>query len=92
MAFDSWYNLGYTTLMKTAVSIPDPIFQAAEQAAQQLSMSRSELYARAVEEFVTAHCHASVTERLNELYAENPSDLDSSVAEMQSRSLDRSPW
>jgi len=78
--------------MKTAISIPDPIFQAAEEAAKQLSMSRSELYARAVEEFVTARCHGNVTEKLNEVYSENPSTLDSAVAEMQSLSLDRSPW
>lgn len=91
-SLDFRYNGGYTSTMKTAISIPDPIFQAAEQAAQQLSMSRSELYSRAVEEFVNAHCHANVTEKLNEVYSENSSALDSAVAEMQGLSLDRSPW
>lgn len=91
-SLDCRYNGSYTSTMKTAISIPDPIFQAAEQAAEQLSMSRSELYARAVEEFVNAHCHANVTEKLNQVYSESPSALDSVVAEMQSLSLDTSPW
>ena len=78
--------------MKTAISIPDPIFQAAEEAAKQLSISRSELYARAVEQFVAAHCQANVTEKLNEVYSESPSALDSDLEEIQSLSLDKSPW
>jgi antitoxin MazE6 len=42
------YNLSYTVGMKTAISIPDDVFEQAERYAKRLGVSRSELYARAV--------------------------------------------
>jgi metal-responsive CopG/Arc/MetJ family transcriptional regulator len=78
--------------MKTAISIPDSIFQAAETAARRLSMSRSELYAKAVQEFVAAHCRADVTEKLNQVYSEKTPGLDPALSRMQSLSLDDAPW
>ncbi len=89
---DFGYNRGYTSTMKTAVSIPDSVFQAAERAASRLSMSRSELYAKAVEEFVAARCRDDVTERLNQVYSDNPSSLDPTLSEMQSLSLESGRW
>ena len=41
--------------MKTAISIPDPVFEAADQLAARIGMSRSELYATAVAEFMDRH-------------------------------------
>ena len=78
--------------MKTAISIPDSIFQAAERVASQLSMSRSELYAKAVQEFVAAHCRTDVTEKLNEVYSDNTSGLDSALSKMQSLTLANAQW
>ena len=60
--------------------------------ARRLSMSRSEFYAKAVQEFVAAHCCTDVTEKLNQVYSENPSGLDPASSEMQSLSVDRAPW
>lgn len=37
--------------MKTAISIPNLIFEEAEEAAKELRMSRSELYTKALREF-----------------------------------------
>ena len=91
-ALDSGYNRGYTSAMKTAISIPDSIFQAAETTARRLSMSRSELYSKAVQDFVAAHCHADVTEKLNQVYSKNQSGLDLALSEMQGLSLDNAPW
>ena len=80
--------------MKTAISIRDDIFQAAEETARELRISRSELYARAVREFVARHSRANVTGRLNRIYGDNAqaSTLDAGLAEIQSRSLDREKW
>jgi len=78
--------------MKTAISIPEGVFQAAEEAAKRLSMSRSQLYTRAVREFLEAHASADVTERLNRVYAENDSRLEPGVAELQRRSLPGDAW
>ncbi|MFV9507021.1 MAG: hypothetical protein AB4911_20925 [Oscillochloridaceae bacterium umkhey_bin13] len=38
--------------MKTAISIPDPLFEAAEQYAQDKGLSRSELYAKAIQHYL----------------------------------------
>lgn len=74
--------------MKTAISLPDPLFEAAEKLARGLGMSRSEFYARALETFVRSHYRASVTERLNEAYKDQQSGLDPLMASLQSASLD----
>jgi len=41
--------------MKTAVSVPDEVFDEAEHLAKRLKISRSELYAKALAEFVSRH-------------------------------------
>lgn len=51
--------------MKTAISIPDHTFEAAEQAAKRLGMSRSEFFTRAAERFIGATESTSVTSRIN---------------------------
>ena len=78
--------------MKTAVSIPDPVFEAAETVADRLSISRSQLYTRAIQEFLELHGAASATERLDRVYADNPATLDSGLVEIQRRSLADDPW
>lgn len=77
--------------MKTAISIRDEIFEAAERTAQALGMSRSELYATAVREFVERYARDGVTERLNKVYADEPaaSKLDEGLQALQFASLDR---
>ena len=54
--------------MKTAVSLPDPLFEAAERLAARLGLSRSGLYAAAIEEFVESRRREAVTEALDEVY------------------------
>lgn len=55
--------------MKTAVSIPDPVFEAADTLARRLGMARSELYATAVAEYLERHRAAGIRERLDAVYA-----------------------
>lgn len=78
--------------MKTAISIPDSIFQQAEQAARRLGVSRSELYATALRRYLESHRGQAVTEALDELYASEESAVDSSLARMQLASLPREEW
>jgi antitoxin MazE6 len=73
--------------MKTAISIPDPVFKAAEQFARRLGLSRSALYTQAVERYLREHRHYGVTEKLNEVYGEVDSNLDSELAAMQHTTL-----
>jgi hypothetical protein len=63
-------------MMKAEVAIPRPISEAAEQLAQTLGMSLSELYTAAVAAYVAAHRHSGVTETLDRVYAAESSAMD----------------
>jgi len=78
--------------MKTAVSIPDVLFDAADEVADRLGMSRSQLYAKALAEYVSKHRDDDVTAALNRVYAEQPSELDPVLAAMQFISLPSEDW
>jgi metal-responsive CopG/Arc/MetJ family transcriptional regulator len=80
--------------MKTAISIPDPVFKSAEQLASRLRVSRSALYSKALKAFMEEHRDDLVTSRLNEVYgaSENISVLDPDIASMQRRSIGRGKW
>lgn len=78
--------------MKTAISIPDKVFDQANEVAQRLGLSRSELYARAVEAFVKEYRRKGVTEALNRVYSKRPSGLDPVLAKMQFMSLPKEEW
>lgn len=47
--------------MKTAISLPDAVFERAEQLARRLKKSRSELYREAIAEYVARHDPDAVT-------------------------------
>jgi len=89
---DLRYNRGHTAAMKTAISIPDPIFQAAENMAERLGMSRSELFTVAMSHYMKEHKYQNVTESLNIIYSQNEEDLDKELLSMQLKSLPREDW
>ncbi len=63
--------------MKTAISIPDNLFDAAEKLASRLGISRSELYQRAVTNFLQQQGGDVVREALDRVYAKKTNrDLD----------------
>jgi len=72
-------------LVKTVISIPDPLFRSAERLAKRLRISRSRLYAQAIERYVADSQENGVTARLNEVYAESSSGLDPALAALQTR-------
>lgn len=79
--------------MKTAVSLPDDVFTTAENLAKQLQMSRSELYSRAIEEYVSRHSPDAVTEALDRVCAEveGQTEREFSTAAAR-RTLERAEW
>ena len=91
---DGRYNQCYTSWMKTAISIPDRVFQSAEKLAARLGVSRSELYATALAALIEKHSEAVITAQLNEVYVPEweQSSLDRDVSRLQSRSLPREKW
>jgi hypothetical protein len=78
--------------MKTAVSIPDEVFKGAETLAQHLSISRSQLYSRAVTEYISRHAPDSITEALDRLWNETGAAPDPFVATAARRILERTEW
>lgn len=78
--------------MKTAISIPDPIFEEADALAKRLGVSRSELYSKAVESYLGDHRREGVTEALDRIYGSESSDLDPVLAALQSASLPHEDW
>ena len=56
--------------MKVAVSIPDEVFSEAEDLAKRLRASRSEIYSRALGEFLGRHAPDRVTAAMNNVIAD----------------------
>ncbi|HEX8246049.1 MAG TPA: hypothetical protein VF541_21215 [Longimicrobium sp.] len=78
--------------MKTAISVPNDVFTAADALAGRLGMSRSELYATAVAEFLAKHSAGDITARINKVYATESSTLDPEMRTAQRRTLGRQDW
>jgi metal-responsive CopG/Arc/MetJ family transcriptional regulator len=85
-------NLFYTESMKTAISIPDDIFEKMEETSKKLGVSRSEIYRRAALEFLKRQEGEEITHRLNEVYSEEDSSLDPVIAALQYASLEKEQW
>ena len=78
--------------MKTAVSLPEDLFRKAEAAARKLRMSRSQLYAAAISEFLERRRTRDITARLNKVYSSERSELEAPLHSAQIRSLEREDW
>lgn len=83
---------GYTTGMKTAISLPDEIFEQAERLIRRLGLSRSEFYRRALEEYLARHVPDRITDALDQLSEDLDTRPDAFVTEAGRRILDRTEW
>lgn len=79
--------------MKTAVSLPDDLYERAEQAAQRLGVNRSQFYARALTKYLHDIGPDPVTDRLNELAAEQAKERTAPESSAAARSMiDSGSW
>jgi predicted transcriptional regulator len=78
--------------MKTAVSIPDDVFQQAEALARRTATSRSALYARALAEYLARHTPDHITEAMNRACDKLGLGVDEFTAAASRRILERSEW
>ena len=78
--------------MKTAISLPDQIFEAAEELAQRLGVSRSQLYASAVANFVELNRTTRVTELLDQVYSADASAIEDGPMALQLDALPDENW
>ena len=78
--------------MKTAISIPDDIFVSADHLAKRLNMSRSELYTRAIQQYIAECRHVGVKEKLDQVYASEKASVDSALLNAQATSIPGEEW
>ena len=78
--------------MKTAISIPDEIFQEAERLARRAKRSRSEVYSQALREYVARHAPDRVTEAMNATLARVGDQSDAFLSVAASRVLRKTEW
>jgi predicted transcriptional regulator len=83
---------GYTFGMKTAVSIPDDVFEDAERLASRLQTSRSKLYARALAEFVARHDDDRVTTLMDQAVREAEGEGGSFLQAAAQQTSQRVEW
>jgi len=78
--------------MKTAVSIPDPLFREAERLTKRLRIPRSQLYARALEAYIERQRSKGIKDALDEVYRTESSELDPVIAQLQAMAFSREEW
>jgi metal-responsive CopG/Arc/MetJ family transcriptional regulator len=78
--------------MKTAISIPDDLFEGAEDLARRTKKSRSRLFRDALQEYLARHTPDQVTQAMNHALAELGTGDDPFVSEAARRVLERSEW
>ncbi|MBD2452852.1 ribbon-helix-helix domain-containing protein [Nostoc sp. FACHB-87] len=78
--------------MKTAISLPDSVFEEAEALATQLGISRSELYTKALQAYLQKYNRNQILSKLNQVYSQESAELDSVLAQMQFMSLPQEDW
>ena len=83
-------------IVKTAISLPEPLFERADAFARQQRISRSQLFARAVEEFLRHHESQALLESLNRVYEDvSPTPEEKEVRllmKQKQREMVKSEW
>jgi metal-responsive CopG/Arc/MetJ family transcriptional regulator len=82
---------GYTLGMKTAISVPDEVFNRVEKLVRRLGSSRSQVYTAALKEYVARHAPDDVTEAMDRVCAE-AQQPDTFVRAATRRVLERNEW
>jgi metal-responsive CopG/Arc/MetJ family transcriptional regulator len=78
--------------MKTAVSIPDEVFEAADRLARRTKRSRSQVFSEALKEYIARHTPDEITEAMNKVCSELGAVTDGFVSAAARRTLKRSEW
>jgi Ribbon-helix-helix protein, copG family len=78
--------------MKTAVSIPDDVFEKVERFARRSKRSRSEIYSAALREFIARHGSDEVTEAMNRVVDDIGDEPDEFVAAAARHILENTEW
>ena len=83
---------GYTDGMKTAVSIPDDVFEKVERLARRARKSRSEVFSAALREYVARHAPDEITESINEVCDKLGDQSEPFLRTAAQRVLEKAEW
>lgn len=87
------YDSRHTHSMKAAISVPDPVFKAADRLAKRRRISRSELYTRAIVALLKTEDEAEITAQLDRAYAEPAASvLPPELKGLPARILEKEDW
>lgn len=78
--------------MKTAVSIPDEVFEKVERFARRTRRSRSEVFSAALQEYIARHAPDEVTDAINQALEDIGEQKDEFVAAASRRVLEKTEW
>ena len=78
--------------MKTAVSIPDDVFERVERLARSAKRSRSDVVSAALKEYLARHAPDEVTEALDRAYGDVDDGLHAFVNAAARRVLEQNEW
>ncbi|MDP2790687.1 MAG: ChpI protein [Rectinemataceae bacterium] len=74
--------------MKTAISLPEHLYKDAEKTAKSLGIPRSQLFAKALEEYISKYKRGEVTEKLNEIYGKMETGTGANIADIETASVE----
>ncbi|MCH8838136.1 MAG: CopG family transcriptional regulator [Candidatus Marinimicrobia bacterium] len=82
--------------VKTAISVPEDLFEALKNTAKEMNLSRSGVFTLAVREFLQARENRRMLEQLNQVYGEEPDDEERELAKAMKarlgRLIEREEW
>ena len=78
--------------MKTAVSIPNDLFEGAERLARRTRRSRSRLFSDALREYLAHHTLDNITELMDKALAQIGTGKDTFVSSAAQRALRQIDW
>jgi predicted transcriptional regulator len=79
-------------MMKATISLPDDLFHQTDRLARRLDLSRSELYRKALEEYLARHQPDRVTGALDDLADSLDTRPDAFLSKAALRVMDRADW
>ncbi len=78
--------------MRTVISIPDSVVEAADSLAKNQGISRSEFFRRAIETYIASCQPSNVQATLDAIYSQEESKVDDLLAGLQWASLPKEDW
>jgi predicted transcriptional regulator len=84
----------YTPGMKTAVSVPNDVFEQAERLARRAGRSRSDVYSAALREYLARHATDELTATIDAMIDDlgEEADIDPFMRSAGQRVLEKSEW